>query len=204
MGLWGCEDSSMDPVRLHGAMSRSLHAVDEPVKLSPDLRPAAVIAILFPDEEDLWIPLIKRTTGGTHGGQLALPGGRYEATDESLVRTALREAQEEIGVTPESIEVLGRLEPVRVLASSHHVVPFVAWTAARPVFISNTPEVDLIINMSVTRTLVRGEGNLAVQAWSERRDMPEYLVSGFRLWGATARVVSALGRSIQAVWEDAQ
>lgn len=96
----------------------------------PGLRPAAVLVALFEREDKetmLW--LLRRPSDGTaHGGQVALPGGKREP-GEQLEQTALREAQEEIGLAPQHVEVLGALDDL-VTITRYRVTPFVGWMAA--------------------------------------------------------------------------
>jgi 8-oxo-dGTP pyrophosphatase MutT (NUDIX family) len=76
-------------------------------------RIAAVLVPVFRDEEGrLRLVLIVRSDRGLHGGQLALPGGKADADDESLLATALREAEEEVGLSPEEVAVIAELAPV--------------------------------------------------------------------------------------------
>jgi 8-oxo-dGTP pyrophosphatase MutT (NUDIX family) len=76
-------------------------------------RIAAVLVPVFRDEDGrLRLVLIVRSDRGLHGGQLALPGGKADADDESLLATALREAEEEVGLSPEEVVVIAELDPV--------------------------------------------------------------------------------------------
>jgi 8-oxo-dGTP pyrophosphatase MutT (NUDIX family) len=73
-----------------------------------------VLAPVFRDERgELRLVLIVRTDRGHHGGQLAFPGGRVDPRDETLLATALREAEEEIGLAPSLVTVVAELPPVR-------------------------------------------------------------------------------------------
>ncbi|HRG09084.1 MAG TPA: CoA pyrophosphatase, partial [Cyclobacteriaceae bacterium] len=92
-------------------------------KLPP--RPGSVMILLYADGDDVFFPLTKRPDYlGTHGGQISLPGGKAEP-GETLIETALRETQEEIGIKPESIEVLGTLSDFFVIPSNFIVKPVV-------------------------------------------------------------------------------
>jgi 8-oxo-dGTP pyrophosphatase MutT (NUDIX family) len=79
---------------------------------------SAVCILLFPSENKIFFPLIKRAGGiHSHGGQISLPGGKYEDADENLMRTALRETYEEIGIRIPESNVLGRLSLLYVPVS---------------------------------------------------------------------------------------
>ena len=90
-------------------------------------RIAAVLVPVYRDEDGrLRLVLIVRTDRGLHGGQLALPGGKVDADDETLMATALREAEEEIGLDPAKVQVLAELDSVRSGPTDYQVHPFLA------------------------------------------------------------------------------
>src|ERR1700712_1563395 len=85
-----------------------------PTSSSSERRIAAVLVPVFRDEDGrLRLVLIVRADRGLHGGQLAVPGGKVDPDDESLTATALREAEEEIGLSPAEVNVIAELPPVR-------------------------------------------------------------------------------------------
>ena len=85
-----------------------------------------LVPVFRDDDGELRIVLIVRADRGLHGGQIALPGGKADADDESLVATALREAEEEIGVSPAEVEVIAELPSVRSGPTKFEVHPFLA------------------------------------------------------------------------------
>jgi 8-oxo-dGTP pyrophosphatase MutT (NUDIX family) len=90
-------------------------------------RIAAVLVPVFRDAEGrLRIVLIVRADRGLHGGQLALPGGKADADDETLLATALREAEEEVGLSPAEVEVIAELASVHSGPTRFEVHPFLA------------------------------------------------------------------------------
>jgi 8-oxo-dGTP pyrophosphatase MutT (NUDIX family) len=81
---------------------------------------------IFELDGDLHVVYIRRSDHvESHRGQVAFPGGRVDPTDETLLHTALREAQEEVGIDPASVDVLGALEGTVARTSEIHVTPFV-------------------------------------------------------------------------------
>lgn len=155
-----------------------------------DARIAAALLLIYDSPGGAAIPLTVRASGLTrHAGQISLPGG---ATDpgETLAQTALREAQEEIGIDPSSVHVLGELTPVHVLVSGFTLHPVVGVTHQRPVFRAAAGEVDEILEVTLDRlrdashirrgTRVR-EG-IAVE-------YPYFDLLGHQVWGATAMVL---------------
>ena len=85
------------------------------------------MATLFEHQEDTHVWLLRRQeTMRRHGGQVALPGGKFEMLDADLRATALREAEEEVGLLPASVEILGALDDL-VTGTGYVVTPYVGW-----------------------------------------------------------------------------
>lgn len=157
-----------------------------------DARPAAVLMLLVPDG-GLWMPLLRRQIvhGDRHSGQIAFPGGSFEA-GETAVDAALRETQEELGVDPVGVDVLGQLDPQWIPVSGFVVHPVVATSTRRAEFVCDPTEVELGFWVDVDalrsaqvleRDAVRGDRTFTMRGW----DLPE----GF-LWGATAMMLAEL------------
>nr|WP_205254082.1 MULTISPECIES: CoA pyrophosphatase [Halostella] len=126
---------------------------------------------------------------GEHPGQMSFPGGGREPEDEDLQATALREAHEEIGLRPDEVEVLGRVDDIRTI-TEYAVTPFVARVPDRE-YAPSDDEVAEIAVLSVADML--DEDNYEY----ERREHPHYgdivihyfRVDGYTVWGATGRIV---------------
>lgn len=176
----------MKPVKTDGTV------IERP-PLRDDTRDAAVLLLLYPHAvSGHWhLSLIKRPDyDGVHSGQIALPGGRREA-DETLVETALREAQEEIGIDSQRVEILGRLTAFYVFASNHLVYPYIGVSADHPQFTPCAVEVAQIIEAPLQRlldpaTLRRETRELR---WGPAH-IPYFDVDGHKVWGATAMMLS--------------
>lgn len=158
-------------------------------------RRAAVLAILYKSNGALWLPLIERPHGpGVHAGQFALPGGAFEPEDQTLARTALRETQEEIGIDPESLTILGSLPMVTVRVSGFVVLPFVAWSTGPPEFVPNLAEVERVVQMAVSM-LPNPRTDRTFDAPSGTHQLiHEFHLREGRVWGATARILHSLGQ----------
>jgi len=153
---------------------------------------AAVLVPLYQQAHGLELIFTRRTEDVlTHKGQISFPGGSREAGDTSLQVTALREAQEELGIRPESVDILGELDDVLTASSHFLVTPFVglyrgALSELRP----EPREVAEVISIPVAS--LRNPGNLHV----ERRQLEGapatayfYRHGSHVIWGATARIL---------------
>jgi 8-oxo-dGTP pyrophosphatase MutT (NUDIX family) len=104
---------------------------------------SAVLILLNLNETDIYIPFIKRIRDGSmHSGQIAFPGGKFEKFDGNLKETALREAQEEIGIDAQSIVVLAELTPLYIPVSNFLVQPIVAFTEKSQNYVIAEDEVE--------------------------------------------------------------
>lgn len=154
-------------------------------------RASAVLILLYPKGDELFLPLILRTTyNGTHSGQVSFPGGRFEQGDVDSIATALREANEEVGIDPQQVKILGALTPLFVFVSNNLVTPIVAWSDQRPEFSIDAREVAQLLEVPVRHLL--DPQNKKTENWQLRdrnTDVPFYTVAGQRVWGATAMML---------------
>ncbi len=152
---------------------------------------AAVLVPIYPDDEGaLRLLLTKRPmTMPTHAGHLAFPGGRPDPDDLTPVETALREAHEEVGVPPESVEVLGFLDPIHTVEFALFVVPVVGWIDRRPDFVPSEREVDRILEPSLDE--LADPERWRYETWRGRR-VWFFEIDGEVLWGATAYMTRLL------------
>lgn len=167
----------------------------EPYDLFPaDARHGGVLVLFYPVADQPYLPLILRPTyEGVHSGQVGFPGGGQEAGDPDIVATALREAQEEIGIALEPITVLGQLSPLYVFASNYLVQPTVAWMAQPPRFLIDPREVAELIEMPLVALL--DPANYRRETWELRgrvADVPFFHIQNYTIWGATAMMLSEL------------
>lgn len=154
---------------------------------------SAVSILLYLDSNCLKTIFIKRTDyNGTHGGQIGLPGGKFEQTDSNIMETALRETEEEIGVPKNEIEILGCISELYIYASNFNVTPFVGFLKSKPKLIPNPKEVDYILEIDLVDLFTK-ENKL--QKDFHINDItfncPYYkLENNEILWGATAMIIS--------------
>lgn len=158
-----------------------------------DARRSAVLMLLYPHREDIFMPLILRPEyGGVHSRQIGLPGGKVEPEDQNLLDTALREAQEEIGIDRRRVEILGELSMMYIPPSNFLVQPFVGVLDFRPKFIPQPTEVDELIETPISefwQTENQGLHQISAGGF-DRRDIPAFTIQGHVVWGATAMMMS--------------
>ncbi len=174
-----------------------------PVGAQPsDLRQSAVLALIYPHEGSLWLPLMRRSaTLRQHGGQLALPGGGREPADTSLWETAVRETSEEIGVQSERVRRLGALTELEVAVSSNLVHPFVGYVDRRPCFQLQRSEVAGLLHLPLDALL--DAENKHVEEWDlpgRRARVPFYRYQDAVIWGATAMILSEFEVLLRRAW----
>ena len=158
-------------------------------------RKGAVLMLLCPSEDrkSIIVPFIKRATyEGVHSGQIALPGGKKDVGDKDLGETALRETEEEIGVSRKDIQILGNLSDLYIPPSNFSVRPFIGFSSAPPVFEIDKREVDRLIICSfdelTNEAIIKKKGmNLA---GGYKIQAPYYEINEEVVWGATAMILS--------------
>ena len=161
-------------------------------KLS-SMKKAAVLIGLFKKENDWYFPLIKRPMHEkNHPGQIALPGGAMEK-NENLNNTALREANEEVGIIPKNVNINGKLTPLPVPVSNYLIHPFVGVIRDEPKWKINEEEVEELIILKLNH-LIEADNNYS-EDWKLRGievKVPIFKVMEITVWGATATVLCEL------------
>ncbi|MFN8257685.1 MAG: CoA pyrophosphatase [Bacteroidales bacterium] len=165
---------------------RNLDFNKENAKLS------SVLLLLFPKNNELHLVFIERAeSGGVHSGQISFPGGKYDKTDKDLVHTALRETFEEIGVDLQNVKILGSLSDLFIPVSNYIVCPFVGCCEGELNFRINYTEVASVIEVSLSHLLnEKNQTNGRVKVLNNEYLVPVYNVSDFKIWGATAMILS--------------
>jgi len=156
---------------------------------------SAVLVPLFEQEGDLHVLYTKRSEAlPHHQGQVAFPGGRHVAdTDPNLLATALRETEEEIGVDPRHVDVLGPLAPIHTFSSNFVINPFVGVIPHPYTFRPDPHEVSAIF--SVPLEVLIDPATAAEEQWVlEGHQIPveTYRHGGQVIWGATQRITATL------------
>jgi 8-oxo-dGTP pyrophosphatase MutT (NUDIX family) len=154
---------------------------------------SAVLVPLYEDRAgDLHAVFTRRRDNlSRHAGEISFPGGRRDE-GEDLVRTALREAHEEIGLPPGGVEVIGALEPTPTFVTNYAIYPFVGVIAEPEAdWILSHAEVAEVLQFSI-RALREGAGERRLVRRGIPFRTPTYEVGEHMIWGATARIVGDL------------
>jgi 8-oxo-dGTP pyrophosphatase MutT (NUDIX family) len=153
---------------------------------------AAVLIPLYLDHGALHAVFTKRREDlSRHPGEISFPGGRQDSPDEDLRVTALREAEEEIGLSPKEVEVVGALPPVGTFVTNYKIHPFVGVIKPGHAWTPQPTEVEVILELSVPDLIAGHEMRRLVRKGVPFKT-PTYTVDGNLIWGATARIVQLL------------
>ncbi len=177
------------------------------IRAARPLADSAVLIPLFRAADDLIrIVLVVRGPYGVHGGQIGLPGGKREPEDASFLATALREAEEEIGLPRTQVEILESLPIVDTVATDYRIAPFLGrLQGPPPVWRRQEREIEEILEVPIqelARPETHGEELWQFPDWPEPRRVPFYRIGPHKLWGATYRIVHPLlPRLLAGEWE---
>jgi len=160
---------------------------------------AAVLVPLYVDDGELYAVFTKRREDlRRHPGEISFPGGRHEPGETDLVATALREAEEEIGLARDAVEIVGALQPTPTIATGYAVYPFVGLIEPGRTWTLSPREVTEVLELALS----------ALRAGYQRRRLlrrgvpirtDTYVVGHHLIWGATARILSDLFDRIEAL-----
>lgn len=182
------------------AQYRMAHVARRSAPLPPanDVKLASVLALFYPKGGDWHLVFIERASANPkdrHRGQISFPGGRYEEEDQQPVNTALREAEEEVGVNARNIQVIGNLSELYIPVSNFLVKPFVGFTPDTPRFRPQAEEVKDILEVPFSLfqdPLTIQQVDLPLSENITLKNVPYFNVFGKILWGATAMMMSEL------------
>jgi len=164
---------------------RRKQAITDPSRI-----PAAVLVPIYEKEGEYYILFIKRSEWvEKHKGEISFPGGVHEASDKSLLDTALRECAEEIGLAPEAVEILGELDDELSVKTNYVISPFVALIPWPYQFKVDGRETEEIIEAPLSALWNRGHSHQVIRD-GERVTTYCYHYQGRVIWGATARILN--------------
>ena len=161
----------------------------------PSPTKSAVLILFYQDDGHIKFPLIQRPTyNGAHSAQVSFPGGKSEKSDRNLAHTALREAEEEIGIDAGRVEVIGSLSDLFIWVSNFIVTPIIAFTDQKPEFQKDDQEVDAIIETDlydIINPKKRKEGTILARG-KYKIQTPYFDIDNRIVWGATAMILNEL------------
>lgn len=164
----------------------------EPRRL-PDTMPKASVLIALTDHADPHVVLTKRaSTLSSHSGEIAFPGGKQDKTDTDLLFTALREAEEEIGLAPGHVDVIGQLGQVQ----SKHGLQVTPWVGVIPSDLEFTPnlaELDEIFTVPLSFFMADNRyATDEIRFKNKSIYVPAWEFEGHIIWGLTAYMLAEL------------
>lgn len=176
---------------------------DDSAPYLKNARMGGVLIAFYPHNNDIYTVLIKRPVyKGVHSGQVAFPGGKQEEGDHDIIHTALREAEEEVGISKDSVEVLSTLTELYIPPSNFLVTPVIGITLERPHFVPQQREVDAILEVPVHQLL--DEKIVGIKEVTPREGVtfntPYFDVNGHTIWGATAMMISELNAVLYRIF----
>ena len=170
---------------------RPNYELDEVMKFNP--RIGGVLLLLDPSGDEIKVILtLRKQYEGTHSGQMSFPGGKQEPSDTDLTQTALRETNEEIGISPNHIRVIGKLSELYIPPSNFLVYPTVGVLKEEASFKKDDAEVEEIVPIPLSFFLdekSRGKTNIKIMG-NSTVDVPAYVYDRYTIWGATAIMMS--------------
>ncbi|QAA81021.1 CoA pyrophosphatase [Aequorivita sp. H23M31] len=155
---------------------------------------AGVMALFYPTEnwETNLILILRKTYKGIHSAQVGFPGGKIELTDRSLEDAALRETEEEIGISRNKISVIKELTQIYIPPSNFFVQPFLGIMAETPKFVREEREVEALIEVNLNQFMDEHCVTTEILSTSYATDweVPAFNLEGHIVWGATAMMLN--------------
>jgi 8-oxo-dGTP pyrophosphatase MutT (NUDIX family) len=173
---------------------------EPPASGTTDQIPAAVLVPLFltADTQEPHVVLTRRRADlRRHAGEISFPGGRRDPSDERLADTALREAEEEIGLPRTEVSLIGELPRTSTFATNYVIHPYVGMIPAGLVWQLSAREVDAVLELSVA-ALRSGRTRTRLERRGISFETDAYVVEDIMIWGATARILEQLLERLDA------
>jgi 8-oxo-dGTP pyrophosphatase MutT (NUDIX family) len=168
------------------------------VNVDADSRPGAVLVPVLAATDAPRLVFTRRSdTLSRHAGEISFPGGLVDP-GEDLAAAALREAEEELGLLPSDVELLGAMDPVHTRVTGVLIVPFVGLLWRDPMFTPNAAEIAEVLEYSLSELMAR---SAVTELHFEGRTIPTHLfdMDGNVIWGATARILRSFLDLVEAM-----
>ncbi|GGW33250.1 NUDIX hydrolase [Arenibacter certesii] len=164
--------------------------------VNKNTKKAAVMALFYPDisyNTNLLL-ILRNTYKGIHSNQIALPGGKVEKEDESLLATALRETYEEVGADPNNIRVIRHLTEIFIPPSNFEVTPYLGLYQKERPFLLQKEEVAALVEVSLYDFM--DDSKIIYQklstSYADNVEVPAFKLNGYTVWGATAMMLNEI------------
>ncbi len=191
------------------ALTKELPGIQSHLKLAPleridgirrpetpkDAKHSAVLIVLFNENRETKIVFILRSVyDGVHSGQISFPGGKKETRDKDLMKTAIRETQEEIGIEVSTVDILGKLSHLYIPNSNFIVEPYVAYIENLNKIIPDSTEVQQVYKISLKDLLDDNVVQLKEVLLLNKNfiSAPCFCINNIKIWGATAMILNEL------------
>ncbi len=164
---------------------------------------AGVLSLFYPSEnfETRLILILRKTYLGVHSAQVGFPGGKLEEEDISIQDAALRETEEEVGISRETISVLKKLTEIYIPPSNFFVQPFLGITTESPKFIPQEEEVEALIEVALHDFM--NDANIITKtlstSYAHNMEVPAFHLNGHVVWGATAMMLNEVRELLKMV-----
>jgi 8-oxo-dGTP pyrophosphatase MutT (NUDIX family) len=158
-----------------------------------------LVPVLLAAAADPYVVLTRRRADlRRHAGEISFPGGRQDPQDATLVDTALREAEEEIGLPRGEVRVLGELPRTSTFATNYLIHPFVGQIAESRCWRLSPREVDAVLELPAS-ALREGRTRTRLGRRGFTFETDAYIVGEHLIWGATARIVEDLLERLESL-----
>jgi len=155
---------------------------------------SSVLCLIYPDEQgqSKLVFILRKKNNGHHSGQIGFPGGKKEEKDQSDYETALREAEEEVGIDKNKVASIKQLSKIFIPVSNYKVNAFLALTHTKPTFVKQEEEVEEILEFSLQDFLYLPKVAIKKKYFEKEYTLYAFQSGKWLIWGATAMILSEI------------